>query len=206
MQRMKVRLHVPSRLEHLAEAQQGYFTAAQASAAGLRGAEIERGVQYGQIRRLDSGVYRVVGAGYDAHETLRVAWLRLTHDIGPIDRLYEPTLWVAGRSAAIVHGFGDFIADVPEFISTRRRQPRMPATIAVRSAGLANDEWMISEGFAVTSVVRTFTDLVAANRDGGHIGGFLRDALHARAVELGELVDAAPASVDVAALLAMAEK
>ncbi len=205
MQHMKVRLHVPSRLEDVAEAQQGYFTAAQAAAAGLRGAELERGVQYRQIRRLGSGVYRVVGAGFDRHETLRVAWLRLTHDVGPLDRLYGPSLWVAGRSAAIVHGFGDFIADVPEFISTRRRQPRMSVSIAVRRDGLRDEEWGIEDGFVLTSVVRTFTDLVAAHLDGGHIGGFVRDAMNARAVQLHELEEAAPA-VDVNALVAMAEK
>lgn len=193
-------------MEYIAEGQAGYFTRAQATRAGVADFELDRGVSYDQIRRLGHGVYRVVGAGFDSHEALRTAWLRVTPTASPIERIYKPTVWVAGRSAATVHGFGDFIADVPEFISTRRLQARMDAAVTVRSAGLGRDEWTVVDGLAVTSAVRTFLDLVAANLDGGHIGNYAEDAIATGVTTLDELQHSSPAGIDVSALILMAAK
>lgn len=200
----RTRLNVPSRLSMVADGQDGYFTRAQAHQAGVRDFQLERAVSYGQIVRVDLGVYRVVGAGVDPHGTLRAAWLRLTPDVSPRERTYRPKVWVARRSAAVVHGFGDFIADIPEFIATRRLQPRFSVSVVVRSAGLDRTDWTVEDGFAVTSVPRTFVDLVAANVDGGHIGRFASNALQAGVVSIEQLHEAA--GVDVEAFLKMASK
>ncbi len=202
----RTRLNVPARLGQIAEAQDGYFTRAQATAASIGDFELDRAIEYGQLRRLDHGVYRIVGAGTDPHETLRATWLRLTPKASPRERTYKPKVWVARRSAAIVHGFGDFIADVPEFIATRRHQARTDAAIAVRSRGLNRSDWTVIDGFAVTTVVRTFTDLIAARHDGGHIGRYSADAVAAGATTIDALQKAAGAGVDVAAVIAMADK
>ena len=64
-------------LAETADAQHGYFTRAQAITEGLADVQLLRATEYGLIRRLDHGVYRVVGAGADEHADLRIAWLRL---------------------------------------------------------------------------------------------------------------------------------
>ncbi len=114
----------------------------------------------------------------------------------------RPTLWVSHRPAALVHGFGDFIANRPEFIATKRLQARIDARITVRRNGLKRTDWVIREGFAVTSAARTFADLVADVVDGGHLGRFAQDALTGGAAhdDLADAVD------DLDALLAMADK
>lgn len=202
MQHLRNRLNVPARLSTLTEAQAGYFTRAQAAVHGVADFEIERAAEYDQIVRLDVGVYRLVGAPVDSFEDLRVAWLRLAPSASPIDRIGKPDLWVSHRSAANVHGFGDFIADRPEFIATRRRQTRLDARVTVRRDGLERTDWVVREGFAVTSVARTFADLVADVADGGHLGRFAHDALAGGAArdELATRVD------DLDALLDMADK
>ena len=65
-------------------------------------------------------MYRVAGAGVDSYQQLRIAWLRLDPSTSPRQRTRWPTLWVSHQSAASLLGFGVFLADVPEFISTRR--------------------------------------------------------------------------------------
>lgn len=205
---MKVRSHLntPAQVEHIAAAQAGYFTRAQAHDAGVQDFELSRSSEYGQIVRVSHGVYRIVGAPTDLNEDLRVAWLRLDPRSTPRQRTRIPTLWVSHRSATRVHGLGVFLADTPEFISIRKLQPRFPARIRVRSAGLDRDEWVIRNGFAVTSVVRTMKDLSAERLDSGHLGQFVSDAIRTGAATRQELQEAAGQYLRIDALLAMAEK
>lgn len=202
MQPTRSRLNVASRLAAVTEAQAGYFTRAQAAENGVADFELERATDYEQIERLDVGVYRLVGAPAALFEDLRVAWLRLTPAVAPIDRIMRPKLWVSHRSAAVVHGFGDFIADRPEFTATKRLQARTDFRLTVRRDGLERTDWVIREGFAVTSVARTFKDLIADAVDGGHLGRFAQDALTSGAAH----EDLADAIDDLDALLAMADK
>jgi len=202
MQPTRSRLNVPSRLAHVTEAQSGYFTRAQAVSQGVADFEIDRAAEYNQIERLDVGVYRLVGAPVDPFDSIRVAWLRLTPAVSPIDRIMRPTLWVSHRSAAIVHELGDFIADRPQFTATKRLQARLDARVVVRRNGLERGDWVIRHGFAVTSMARTFRDLVADHVDGGHLGRFAQDAL---AVGVAQ-TDLAGAVGDLNALLTMADK
>lgn len=202
MQHIRNRLNVAARLAGVTEAQAGYFTRAQAAHHDVADFELDRAIEYEQIDRLDVGVYRLVGAPTDPFEALRVAWLRLTPGAQPVDRIIRPTLWVSHHSAAIVHGFGDFIADRPEFIATKRLQARINARITVRRDGLGRTDWVVRHGFAVTSAARTFKDLAADSADGGHLGRFAQDALAGGAArtDLDHLVD------NLDALLAMAQK
>ncbi len=204
--RVRSRLNVPAQVEHIAAAQAGYFTRAQAHDAGVQDFELSRSSEYGQIVRVGHGVYRIVGAPRDPNEDLRVAWLRLDPRSTPRQRTRTPTLWVSHRSAARVHGLGVFVADTPEFISIRKLQPRFPVHIRVRSAGLDRDEWVVRDGFAVTSVVRTMEDLSAERLDRGHLGQFLADAIRTGAATREELQEAAGHDLHIDALLAMAEK
>ena len=201
-----MRLNVAARLRTVTEGQHGYFTRAQAHAEGVAGFELDRAVAYDQIVRLDHGVYRLVGAGVDLHSELRVAWLRLTPARGARGRTHSPTLWVSHRSAARILGLGDFLADHHEFISIRRLQPRFEVRVHVRSGGLSRHDWVVRDGFAVTSPSRTLADLVRQEGDLGHLGRFASDALATGVATRDQLQEAIGRHLELDAILEMAVK
>ncbi len=177
------RVDVISMIDELSEAQHGYFTRAQASDVGVLDAQLTRATGYGQIRRLDHGVYRVAGAGIDGHADLRIAWLRLDPKRRPRERTKDPTIWVSHQSAATLLDLGTFIPPAHQFISTIRKQLRADSVrVQVRPDGLDSSQWVIRDGMAVTSPLQTLVDLDAVNTDGGHLGAFLRDALDTGAI------------------------
>jgi len=204
--RVSSHLNVVSRLGTIPEAQYGYFTRAQAAEAGVEDFELARAVNYQQIQRLGHGVYRVAGAGIDLHQDLRVTWLRLAPTLTPRQRTHHPTLWVSHQSAAQVLDLGVFLPEVPEFISTRRLQPRVDAHIRVRHNGLDRDQWVVRDGFAVTAPVRTLSDLAQAGHDGGHLGRFAADAISAGHTTVAELQAALGPRHNLAVLLELADK
>jgi hypothetical protein len=183
------------------EAQQGYVTRAQAHEEGVDDSALQRGVTSGAVERLDHGVYRISGAGYDPHQGLRVAWLRLTPDLSPRERTVRPRLWVSHRSAAALFDLGVAIADVPEFISDRRLQSRSDVKIWVRTGGLDRDSWTVQDGFAVTTPAKTIADLADDHMDGGHLGRIASDAMAKGLVTESEVAAALDDRTDVDAIL-----
>ena len=180
---------VVSRLGDIPAAQHGYFTRAQASAAGIPDFDLTRSVRRDLIERVGHGVYRVVGAGDDPLAELRVAWLRLDPARTPRQRAASPRVWVALQSAAKVHGFGVFAGEPHTFISHTRIQPGHGTSIRYRSNRLERGDWELKDGFAVTTVSRTVADLMSSHVDGGHIGRFINDAIHAGAVSTAQLCE-----------------
>lgn len=191
-------------LGDIAESQRGCFTRAQAATEGVDDMRLQRAVHNGSIVRLDHGVYRITGAGQDPHQALRVAWLRLSPDESPRERTRRPHLWVSHRSAARLLDLGVVAADVPEFISDRRIQTRPDVVVRIRSVGLERSEWMISDGFAVTSPARTVADLAADRMDGGHLGRIASDALERGMTTRQELEHAVAGRVDIASIIEQA--
>ena len=192
------------RLIDVTESQQGYFTRAQGNRQGVDDAALQRGVTSGAIERLDHGVYRISGAGYDPHQRLRVAWLRLTPDLSPRERTVQPHLWVSHRSAAALFDLGVAIADVPEFISDRRLQSRADVKIRVRTGGLDRDSWTGHDGFAVTTPARTIADLADDHMDGGHLGRIASAALAKGLAIESEVAAALGDRTDIDAILELA--
>ena len=184
-----------------AETQHGYFTRAQAVKEGVDDMRLQRGVANGSIERLDHGVYRITGAGQDPHQALRVAWLRLSPEESPRARTLRPHLWVSHRSAARLLDLGVVAADVPEFISDRRLRARGDIIVRVRSGGLKRSDWMIHDGFAVTTPARTLADLAADHMDGGHLGRIAFDALQQGVTSRDELELATAGKVDIEAII-----
>jgi len=191
-------------LGDIADAQNGYFTRAQAAREGVDDMRLQRAVNNGSIERLAHGVYRITGAGQDPHQALRVAWLRLSPDESPRERTRRPHLWVSHRSAARLLGLGVVAADVPEFISDRRIQTGADVIVRVRSGGLARSDWMIYDGFPVTTPARTVADLAAARMDGGHLGRIASDALERGMTTRQELEFAVGGKVDIASIIEQA--
>ncbi|WP_419848021.1 type IV toxin-antitoxin system AbiEi family antitoxin domain-containing protein [Candidatus Poriferisocius sp.] len=204
--RINSHLNVLRHLDEIPMAQHGYFTSAQAAKKGIKNYELARAVSYGHIHRLDYGVYRVAGAGVDPHQELRVAWLRLAPALTPRQRTRKPSLWVSHESAASVLGLGVFSAELPEFISTRRIQTRVKVRVRVRRRGLNHHEWLVRDGFAVTSPARTLADLAQANHDGGHLGRFAADAIATGLATRDELQIVLGRHHDLGVLLELADK
>ncbi|HEC09112.1 MAG TPA: hypothetical protein ENI86_06030 [Acidimicrobiales bacterium] len=204
--RRRRRPPIGARLAAVAESQHGYFTRAQAAHEGVSDMVLQRAVESGAIERLDHGVYRIVGAGYDPHRQLRVAWLRLTPDLSARERTLRPHLWVSHRSAAALYDLGVTIADVPEFISDRRLQSRAKVRIHLRSGGLNREEWTVHDGFAVTTPARTIVDLASDHMDGGHLGRIAADALARGLVTETEVERALDGRADLAAILELASR
>jgi hypothetical protein len=192
---------IGARLGDLADAQHGYFTRAQAVREGVDDMSLRRAVRSGAIERLDHGVYRLAGAGQDPYQRLRVAWLRLTPELSPRERTARPHLWVSHRSAAALLDLGVVAADVPEFTSDRRLQTRAEVRIWVRPAGLERGEWMVQQGFPVTTPTRTIADLASDRLDGGHLGRFAFDALARNLVTIGQVESALAGRADLGAIL-----
>ena len=195
---------IGARLTAVAEPQQGYLTRAQATREGVSDMALQRAVKSRAVERLDHGVYRIAGAGYDPHQQLRVAWLRLTPELSARERTLRPHLWVSHRSAADLFDLGVAIADVPEFISDRRVQTRANVKIHRRSGGLNRDEWTVHDGFAVTTPVRAIADLAADHMDGGHLGRIASDALGRGLVTHAEVEEALGGGTDLDAILGLA--
>jgi len=143
-------LNVVKELGDLPGSQHGYFTRAQAAAAGVEDFELTRAVNPAFIDRVDHGVYRVAGAGHDEHSDLRIAWFRLDPSAGPRERIRHPRVWVSHESAAALHGFGVYLADTHSFISMDRLQPGKGVKMYRRSGGLERHEHTVVDGFAVT--------------------------------------------------------
>jgi hypothetical protein len=188
----------------IADAQRGYFTRAQAAMEGVDDMRLQRAVRNGAIERLDHGVYRIKGTGQDAHQALRVAWLRLSPEEPPRDRTRHPHLWVSHRSAARLLDLGVVAADVPEFISDKRIQTRANVTIRIRSGGVERSDWMVYDGFAVTTPARTIADLAADRMDGGHLGRIASDAFDRGMTTHQEMERALAGRVDIASIIEQA--
>jgi hypothetical protein len=65
--------------------------------------------------------------------------------------------------------------------------------------------WVVRDGFAVTSPLRTLVDLEAVGTDGGHLENYVSDALRSGTIQRVE-VDALNLSQSTDALLAMDDK
>ncbi len=198
------RMSIGARVSDLADAQHGYFTRAQARREGIGDMDLQRAVKNRAIQRLDHGVYRISGAGVDSHQRLRVAWLRLAPDLAPRQRTIRPHVWVSHRSAARLLDLGVVPADNPEFISDRRLQTRDDVRVRVRSEGLERKDWMVHDGFAVTTPARTIADLAADRMDGGHLGRIASDALARGLVTRDEIEAAVGSGVDIDSILKQA--
>ena len=173
----------------LANAQRGYFTTAQAVERGVHRDALTRAVKSGRIERLDQGVYRIRHAGHDKHRWVRVPYMRLDPAARPATVMHSPRVWVSGRTAAAVHGYGAMSSPVLTFCSSRRIRVANDRAggrefgelrITHLPEGVPSEDWVFRDGFALLSVERIASDLLLNEHvDGDHVGRFIRDAVRA---------------------------
>lgn len=172
-------------LATVADEQRGFFTTAQAESAGVSRVEVARLASREQLERVERGVYRMRGSGFEGHSALRGAWLALHGKAEPITR-GASAIVVSHASAAALHGIGDLLADEAEFTVSRRLQTIRDG-IRVHRAELSDDDIEIVEGLPTTTIVRTIADLVADGHDGEHVGTAVGDAVRRGAVSMSAL-------------------
>lgn len=173
-------------MDVLVSSQNGYFTAAQAVHAGVSRAALTRAVKSRRIVRLDHGVYRVRYASHDEHQRIRVPYMRLDPLARPDTVMRCPRVWVAGKTAAEVYGYGVMTSPELAFCAARRIRPRNDrdrsrnhgfVRVTHVRGGIPSEDWTYRNGFALLSVERIAADLLEHHADEDHVGRFMKDAV-----------------------------
>jgi predicted transcriptional regulator of viral defense system len=134
----------------IAEAQAGYFTTAQAQAAGVSRSLLAYHVASGRILRARRRVYRLALFPASPHEDLFVAWLEA-----------GPRAVISHESALALYGLSDALptethVTVPRTASQRKHGMRL------HTKQLAAEEMSRYAGLPVTTVPRTIVDVASA--------------------------------------------
>lgn len=145
----------------------GYFSAAQARAAGYESAHVAYHVRVGNFERVDWGLYRLSDAPVTEHDDL-IRWTLWSRD-----RSGEPQATVGHESALVVHGLGDVLPAVVHLIVPTGFRKRHPIEFQLHYADLGPGDAEECEGFHVTTPLRTLLDL--AERPAFPVGA-LREA------------------------------
>ena len=152
-------------LYRIAEAQAGYFTAAQAVRAGFQSKLLWHYRKSRRLLQVAHGIYRLTQFPASPFEDLFVAWLRC-----------GPKAVISHESALAVYDLSDVIpgevhVTVPRTASRRRRGIRQhTGTIHPRDIKRR-------EGLPVTSVARTISDVARAGLEEERVREGIRQAL-----------------------------
>ena len=148
---------VSDSLFHVAEEQQGYFTAKQAAIAGYRLGSQAHHVKSENWVRVERGIYRLARFPQSAEEQLVIysLWSR--------NRMGEPEGVFSHQTALSIHQLSDVnparlhLTVPPVF----RRSTKTPKILVLHRAELKAEDVEQRQGFAVTRPLRTITDLAA---------------------------------------------
>jgi predicted transcriptional regulator of viral defense system len=142
-----MQLETYNKLYQIAEAQAGYFTTAQAAAAGVDRRRLARYAVAGRLERIRRSIYRLVPFPRSPHEDLFVAWLET-----------GPDSVISHDSALALFGLSDVL---PAAIHVT-----VPPTASRRHPGLRLHTNQISpqeithyDSLPVTTVARTIADV-----------------------------------------------
>lgn len=159
------------RLLEVARTQAGYFTAAQALEAGYSRRLQHYHARRGHWTRVDRGVYRL----RDYPST-------------PLEDLVRWFLWTHGRAvvshdtAAAVHELGDLLPARVHLTVVKGFRKRLPPSLVVHRAALADVEVQEYGGLRVTTPLRTILDLLRDGTESDRLTTVVREALDRGAV------------------------
>lgn len=164
------------RIVVLAEEQWGMFTRQQAEQRGMAWSTLSRMTSTGRAERVGRGVYRLRGAEPPAQAGLRVAWLELAPSVPVWGRSTDQGV-VSHRSAAMLFGLGDLLADVHEFTLPVRRQTRREDVRLHR--GDVADGVVSRGGLLATRPARSAVDLLKDGADPAAVSTIVVESLEA---------------------------
>jgi len=169
----------------VAQGQAGYFTYKQALEVGYSSRLQHYHARRGHWHRIERGLYRLPEIPPSRHEDL-VRW----------------TLWsrwkavVSHETAAAVLELGDVMPARIHLTVPPGFRKAIPPSIAVHRVRLADHESRPSDGFRVTTPLRTIIDLVQFGMESDRLAAVIRDAIDKGAVRRAAL-DAEVAKLDV---------
>lgn len=179
-----------SALAQIAEAQRGLVTTQQAARSGVSRLDLSRLADGADATRLIRGVYRLAGSPEEPDTDLYAHWLAMdparTADERANDS--ERLVAVSHRSAAGIHSIGDLPAYHHQFSSNFRKQTEREG-VRVSQGDLTRRDVMVKQGMLVTTPERTIADLALSEPDEGHVADALADAVEARLVSRGSVVE-----------------
>jgi len=181
-----------TRLFEIAEAQAGYFTAAQAREAGYSYAAQNHHHKAGNWLREGWGIYRLRDFPYTpAEELVRLMlWSR--------DRQGEMQATVSHESALEAYGLSDVLPAAIHLTAPKGFRKRPPKGVVLHCAHLASNEVRERDGYRVTTPLRTLLDVAASNLSPEHLQAAIHEAVQQGLVRASELERAlAEAPVDV---------
>ena len=165
MPTQKARRPDHEQLYSIAEAQGGYFTAAQAREAGFSYERLSDHRKTGRFERVVHGIYRLVQFPSSRFEDLYVAWLRT-----------GPKSAISHESALALYDLSDVIpraihVTVPRTASRRRKGIRL------HTNRLGPDDVTRREGLPVTTPARTVADVASAGLSEDRVRQAIQQAL-----------------------------
>ncbi|GAA1550113.1 type IV toxin-antitoxin system AbiEi family antitoxin domain-containing protein [Brevibacterium picturae] len=161
----------------LASEQEGLLTTMQAQRRGISRLELSRLATHDVIERVAHGVYITPEGSMKPHSELRAAWMALDPHTFAYERLDAGSVGfsVTHRSAAELHGLGQLIPDVYEFVSTTPKRTRRE-DVRIRRRSIGEVDITIVHGLPCTSVERTIADLAESHEDLSLVADALYDA------------------------------
>lgn len=146
---------MPTRPDHqglygVAEAQAGYFTAAEAASSGVGSQLLSHHTRAGTYQRAAHGIYRLTRFPASRFEDLVIAWLRA-----------GPRSAVSHTSALALYGLTDLVPGEVHVTIPRSGSRRRPG-LRIHTASVPDRAVTWREGIRVTTVARTIVDLAYA--------------------------------------------
>jgi predicted transcriptional regulator of viral defense system len=138
------------RLFEVAEGQAGYFTAAQAAAAGFNPSLLSYHTKRGQFERVRPGVYRLKRFPSSPYEDLFVAWLWT-----------GPEAVISHDSALALYDLSDLLP-AETHVTVPRTASRRRAGLRLHTNRLQPGDVTRYAGVPVTTAARTIADVASA--------------------------------------------
>jgi predicted transcriptional regulator of viral defense system len=161
----KTRLPNHQSLYETAEPQAGYFTTAQARAAGFSRPLLAYQTKAGRFLHVAHGLYRLAQFPHSPFEDLFVAWLRA-----------GPDAVISHESALAVYGLSDHLPSWTHLIIPRTASRRRTG-LRLHTHQLQGSEITHREGLPLTTVPRTLADISAAGLAEEQVVQAIREAL-----------------------------
>jgi len=166
-------------LYQLAESQAGYFTTAQALAAGFSHRQLSYYASTGRFLRIRRGIYRLAHFPHSPHEDLFIAWLRVGK--GAV---------ISHESALALYELSDVMPTETHLIvppgASRRHQG-----LRLHTNRLQPDDVTTYAGLPVTTVSRTLAHVTAAGLADELVIQAVREAIQRGLVTKKRLLDMA---------------
>ncbi len=166
-------------LYRTAEAQAGYFTAAQARHAGFSRALLSYYAQTNLFERIRPGIYRLKRFPASPNEDFFVAWLRA-----------GPQSVISYDSALALYDLSDLLPDAIHLIVPRTASRRHPG-LRLHTNRLEPEDVTHYAGLSVTTVPRTIVDMIVSGLSEDLVKQAIDDALRRGLTTTEQLWDAA---------------